>query len=252
MKVTNWRKKFFAALLAAGLLSPAAVRAAGLNVNLVTNGDFEHVNLSVTGSYNAPLILDWTGPNIFAYSHDASITSAGVVPDYADGANPPGALHWYFTANNAGSAIVDVHDPNTYFQDVDVSTGPTAAAISAGQATYGVSAYMSSYLNDADIGHVRFEFRNSASVVLASAQLDDADFGPNNVWSQSSQTGAVPLGTTTVRVSLWGTRTAGGAGADGYIDNVDFRISQVVPEPSTVGLLGACASIILGLYRPRR
>ena len=137
--------------------------AAGLGVNLVTNGGFETVNVNVTGGYSGPLVLNWTGPNLFAYSHDASVTVAGIVPDYADGADPPGAGHWYFTPNNTGgAAFTDVHDPNVYYQDIDVSTGDTAAAIANGIATYSLSAYMSSYLNDGDFGNVLAEFRNAA------------------------------------------------------------------------------------------
>jgi hypothetical protein len=253
MKVTNWRRKLSAALIAGGLLSPSAAQAAGLNVNLVTNGDFENVNLNVVGSYNGPLVLNWTGPSLFAYSHDGSSSSTGVVPDYADGADPPGAGHWYFTPNNTGSApFTDVHDPDTYFQDIDVSTGATATAIAAGQARFNLSAYMTSYLNDTDFGNVRVEFKNGGGGSLGFVQISDPDFGPNNVWSLSQLTGVVPIGTATARVSLFGTRTAGGAGADGYTDNVDFRITQV-PEPSTVAMVGASlAAGGLGFLRRRR
>src|SRR5262245_58656760 len=127
MKITDWRRKLSAARIAGGLLSPSAVHVAGLNVNLVTNGNFENVDITSLGAYNAPRILDWTGPNLFAYSHDGSNTCGScVVPDYADGADPPSAGHWYFTANNTGSApFTDVHDPDVYFQDIDVSTGET-------------------------------------------------------------------------------------------------------------------------------
>jgi hypothetical protein len=190
---------------------------------------------------------------LYAYSHDGSASAAGIVPDYADGADPPGAGHWYFTSNNTGTAaFTDVHDPNVYFQDISVSTGATGAAIAAGQARFALSAYMSSYLNDTDFGNVRVEFKDSSGGVLGVALISDPDFGPNNVWSLSSQTGDVPVGTASLRMSLYGTRTAGGAGADGYIDNVDFRISQV-PEPATLGLAGTgLLSAILGLFRRRR
>jgi len=130
MKITNWRRKLSAALMAGGLLVPSAAQSAGLNTNLVTNGDFETVNLAVTGGYNGPLVLGWTGPNLFAYSHDGSSSNAGVVPDYADGADPPNAGHWYFTPNNTNVADpTDVHDPGVYFQDISVGTGDTGAAI---------------------------------------------------------------------------------------------------------------------------
>jgi PEP-CTERM motif len=256
MKITNWRRKLLAACAAGGFIAPTMADAANLGANLVTNGDFENVNVNVTGAYGGPLVLNFTGPNLFAYSHDHSLTPTSPVtgvPDYADGADPPGAGHWYFTTNNTGVADpTDVHDPNVYFQDINVSTGATAAAIANGSATFALSAYMSSYLNDTDVGHARAEFRNAASAVIGSAQIDDSDPGPNNVWNLNFTNGLVPLGTSSVRLSLWGTRTAGGAGADGYMDNVEFIIRGVVPEPSTAILAGMGLAAVGGVLSRRR
>lgn len=249
MKIGNWCKKLFGTLVAAGLISPAAADAANLGVNLVVNGDFEHVDLATTGAYNGPLVLDWTGPNLFAYSHDGSTSNAGVVPDYADGADPPSAGHWYFTPNNAG-ALIDVHEFNTYYQDIDLSSGATASTIAAGTATFSLSAYMSSYADDTDYGNVQVDFRDGGAATIGTAIISDTlDAGSANVWNLTSTAGQVPLGTTSVRVSLFGTRTAGGAGADGYTDNVDFRI---VPEPATIALAGlGAAAAGIGLRRRR-
>jgi hypothetical protein len=252
MKINNWCRKLSATLVAGGLLAPCTAQAANLGVNLVTNGNFENVDLAVTGDYGGPRVLDWTGPNLFAYSHDGSSTSASppVVPDYADGADPPSAGHWYFTSNNGGAALNDVHDPDVFFQDIDVSTGGTAVAIGNGTATYAVEAYMSSYLNDTDVAHVRADFRNSGGTSLGMAQVDDSDPGPANVWNLNFVNGMVPAGTATVRVSLWGTRTAGGAGADGYMDNVSFII-RGVPEP-TSGALAGLGILAAGMGLRRR
>jgi hypothetical protein len=252
MKINNWFRKLSVTLVAGGLLTPCAAQAATLGVNLVTNGDFEIVDINTTGAYGSPLILNWTGPNLFAYSHDASVTStsgpAGV-PDYAEGADPPAAGHWYFTSNNAG-ALVDVRDPDTYYQDIDVSTGATGSTIAAGLAAYDLRAYMTSYLNDTDVGHVRADFRNVGGTSLGIAQIDVSDPGPENVWNLNVGSGSVPVGTATVRISLWGTRTAGGAGADGYIDNVSFSI-VAVPEPTGVVLAGVSLLAGMGLRRRR-
>ena len=248
-------------LVAGGLLVPCTANAAGLNTNLVVNGDFENVNLNITGEYHGPLVLNWTGPNLYAYSHDHSVTATsgpGGVPDYADPqpagvGDPPGAGHWYFTPNNTNTAaFTDVHDPNVYYQDIDVSTGGTATAIGLGSATYSLSAWMSSYLNDGDYGHVRAEFRNSLNATIGTAEISDIlDSGPNNVWNLTSMTGPVPVGTTSIRMSLFGTKVGGSAtgGADGYTDNIDFRILGV-PEPSSVVLVGL--GVAAGLSQRRR
>ena len=228
MKVTDLRRKLMAALAAGGMLAPGALYAANLNTNLVVNNGFETVNLAITGDYNGPLILNWSGTQGFAYSHNGSSSNAGVVPDYAEGADPPGAGNWYFTSNNA---VPDINGPGQFYQDIDVSTGDTGTVIASGFAGYSMSAWISSYLNDTDIGHVHADFRNSSGTSLGTALVSDSDPGANNVWNLNSGTGIIPIGTATVRLSVYGTRTSGGAGPDGYIDNVDFRVSEV-PLPA--------------------
>ncbi len=235
MKITNWRRSVAAALAAGGLLAPSAAHAADLAVNLAVNGGFENVDLDTVGNYNGPRILDWSGANMFAYSHNGSSSSAGVVPDYADGDDPPGAGNWYFSSNNTGvDDPTDVRAADVFYQDIDVSTGPTSIAIAAGNATYALSAYFSSYLNDNDVGNVQADFLNAGGS-LGNAVITDDDGGPNNIWNLASTNGIVPVGTTTVRLSLYGTPI--NAGADGYIDNVEFVI-RGIPEPSSAMIAG--------------
>jgi hypothetical protein len=249
MKITDWRRKLMAALVAGGFYVPCAASAADLGANLVINGDFETVNLAVTGQYNGPLVLGWTGPNLFAYSHDGSMSSKGVVADYAEGTDPPNAGHWYFTSNNTNvETPTDVRAPGVYFQDINVATGATGSAIAAGLARYDLRAFMSSYLNDNDNANVQVDFRNAGGGSLGTATLSDPDFGPNNVWSLHSIAGAVPIGTASVRMSLYGTPRNGGA--DGYIDNVVFSIARV-PEPGT-GVLAGLTFAATGAGRLRR
>ena len=229
MKVTNWRRKLAATLVAGGLMSPTAANAANLNTNLVINGTFENVDLNTFGEYAGPLVLNWSGPNLFAYSHDGS-TSAGsgqpnpndppnnfpdVVPDYAEGDDPPNAGHWYFTPNNTGFAeFTDVHDPGVYYQDIDVSTGPTATAIADGKGRANLAAYMSSYLNDTDVcicaGGIQGQCRREPR---ASPKSTDSDPGPENVWNLNNGSGAIPTGTSTLRVSRCSAHAAPRAGA---------------------------------------
>jgi hypothetical protein len=226
MKVTNWRRKLAASLAAGGLISPAAALAASLDTNLVVNGTFENVDPGVTGDYNAPKVLQWLGFDGFAYSHQPGVTG---IPDYADGADPPGAGNWYFTTNN-NPLETDFNDPGDFYQDADVSTGATGTQIASGEAAVRLSAYMSSYLDDTDFGNVHVEFRNSGGGSLGSAVISDSDPGSGNVWSLNSGAAMVPQGTATLRVSLFGTRTSGGPGADGYIDNVDVQVTDAANE----------------------
>jgi hypothetical protein len=225
MKVTNWRRKLAASLVGCGLISPTAALAANLDSPLVLNGTFESVDLGVTGDYGAPKVLQWSGTG-FAYSHQPGVTG---IPDYADGADPPGAGSWYFTTNNQPEAATgDIRTPDVVFQDIDVSTGATGTQIASGEAAVRLSAFFSSYLNDNDFGNVHVQFRNAGGSTLGTAQVSDLDPGPNNVWSLSSGAGVIPVGTTSLRVSLFGTVVNGGT--DGYIDNVDVQVTNAANE----------------------
>jgi hypothetical protein len=226
MKVTDLRRKLLASLAAGGLLAPGAAYAANLNENLVVNGGFETVDLATTSTYNSPLILNWLGGQGFAYSHDGSMSNAGVVPDFADGFDPPNPGHWYFTPNVSAPEITG---PGEFYQDINVAGGATGTEIAAGTADFSVSAYMSSYDTNNDYGNLHVDFRNGGGS-LGTALFSDTDPGPNNVWSLVYGSGAVPVGTTTVRLSIYG--TALDAGPDGYIDNVDFRITDFLPALS--------------------
>ena len=96
MKKTNRlrrrRRITLAGISTGGILAMAGgAAAAPANTNLVVNGGFENVNLQSTGGYNGPQILNWSGTAAFAYSHDGSSSSAGVVlppPPNVIGCNP--------------------------------------------------------------------------------------------------------------------------------------------------------------------
>jgi hypothetical protein len=242
------RRAALAAISGGGILAMAGGGdAAPLNSNLVVNGGFENVDLQSTGAYSGPQILDWLGAGAFAYSHDGSSSSAGVVPNYAEGGPLAGGGHWYFTSNNAGPTS-DINAAGQFFQNINVSEGATGALIASGTARFDLGAFMSSYLNDTDVGNVHVEFFDAGSASLGTAVLLDSDPGPDNVWNPNSLSGAVPIGSANVRLSLFGTRTAGGPGPDGYIDNVTF---SVVPEPSAVGLASGLFAFVMLRRRGR-
>jgi hypothetical protein len=229
MKVTNLRRKLIAALVASGMLAPTAACAANLDQNLVVNGGFEHVDLGTPGPENSPLILDWT-PSVttnsaFAYSHDPNTTG---VPDYADGDDPPNPGLWYFNSNRPVATYGYIDQPGKFYQDINVAGGNSGSLIATGLGAFSMSAYMSSYHDDADYGNVHAQFRTSSGTVLGSAVVSDSDPGPNNVWNLNSKAGSIPIGTDVVRLSLYGTKDNGiGAGPDGYIDNVEFKVTNL-------------------------
>jgi hypothetical protein len=222
MKVTDLRRKLMTALAAGGLLAPSAVYAANLNTDLVVNGGFESVDLATTTTYHAPKILNWLGGPGFAYSHDGSLNGTFVVPNYANGAAPPSSGHWYFSSNLSAP---DITAPGQFYQDINVAAGDTGTTIASGFAGFNLSAYMSSYGTDRDFGNAHVEFRSGSGASLGTAVLSDSDAGTSNVWNLNTKTGVIPIGTSTVRLSVYGTPVNGGP--DGYMDNVTFQVSVV-------------------------
>jgi hypothetical protein len=248
MKIGNWCKKLSATLVAAGIAIPTAANAAPTGTNLVVNPGFENVNInSSQGGYRAVEVLDWTdGSKVgFAYSHDGSLNGGGMpIPDYANGGPLAGGGSFYFTSNASPG---DVNAPGQVTQRIDLSTGPTAAAIPTGGATFSLSAFFSSYSTNGDLGNVHVEFFD--------APFGGASVGPpilitdNNptTWTQVSTSGLVPPTALAARISVYGSAFSGGP--DGYIDNVSFSI---VPEPSTAALVGLAAAAVPISLRRRR
>jgi hypothetical protein len=252
MKITNWCKKLSAALIAGGLIVPTAATAADLGTNLLANAGFESVNDTGTlGAYNTPQINGWTPSTPdkqgFAYSHNGSMSAGNVVPDYANGAPLASGGNWYFTPNGGPNDAV-INGPGQFYQDIDVSAGASGSAIAAGTAAYNISAFFNSYADQGDIGHLHLDFRTNAMTSLGTAEVTGVL--PLNEWSQNSRTGAIPVGTHSVRVSIFGTTPVGG-GPDGYMDNVVFSVSRI-PEPTTVALAGLGFAAGLACGRRRR
>jgi hypothetical protein len=227
MKITNWRRKLAASLVAGGLLNPAAAQAANLDTNLVINAGFENVDINTSlGGYNAVRILDWNdgSGDAFAYSHNGALDGAGAtIPDYANGGiytggtAPAGTGSFYFTSNATPG---DVTAPGQFSQNIDLSTGPSATLIAAGEAAVTLGANFSSYLGNRDFGTLHVDFLNAGGTSLGTAQVSDSD---TSTWTRDTSAGLIPVGTATARVSVFGTPLSGGP--DGYIDNVDVQLT---------------------------
>ena len=236
MKVTDLRRKLIAALAAGGLLSPSAVYAANLDTNLLANPGFESVDtnthppgtVSTDAAFLDPLILNWTGPRQgFAYSHN----NTGGTFDYANGGPLVGGGNYYFTANAVPNDFVpagDIDDPGQLYQDIDVSSGNTRTLIDTGAARYNVSGFFNTFATDNDLGHVHLNFLNGSSVSVGTAEV--VAQGPLDDWVPNAASGLIPAATRTVRVSIFGDPVS--AGPDAYIDNVDFRVSSAVYQPT--------------------
>jgi len=235
MKVTNIRRKLAAALVAGGMFMPIDAHGAGLDVNLVINGDFENVDYGNIGNYNAPDIQDWGGATVGgAYSHTGFTGTGqpGPTADYANGGlyttGTPfsGGGDFYFTPGNRGNQSLT----NAISQNIDVSTGASGSLITTGNAAFKVSALFNSFGGQTDHGVIDLEFLNSGSTVLSAAQLTPGSVNFTE-WTSLSTAGVIPAGTATVRVSAWGVLDAGGS-SDGYMDNIDFQVTDELILPA--------------------
>jgi hypothetical protein len=225
MKITNWRRKLAAALAAGGLMSPAAVSAANLDTNIVVNPGFENTSAS-TCCYGAAQFLSWDAGTQrgFAYTYSQG---------YDEGGPLAGGGTYYFSGNaegdpNGAFPIAEVQAPGQVSQDIDVSAGPSGALIASGEAAIRLSAFMTSYLNDFDVGNVQVDFLTAGNVNLGSAKIRDLDSGHKNVWNQTTGRSGVPVGTAKLRVSVFADQRT--FGPDGYIDNVDVQVTSGLDE----------------------
>jgi hypothetical protein len=242
MKITSFTRRLAATLVAGGVFVSTAI-AAPLGTNLIENPGFEIVG--TTGSNGAYLDApgsswsDGLGTN-YAYAHSTG---------YANGTLASGGLYFFNPNFASGVPGGDVRNPGEVAQLIDVSSGDTAAAIASGTAAFSLSGYFSSYRDQGDIGFMQIDFLDGASMMLGSpVVLSDSDA---TTWTFESTSGAVPVGTASILVSLYGSNPFTGGGPDGYIDNVSLVISAV-PEPTTIALAGlGCVGLGL-LSRHRR
>ena len=203
---------------------------APLDTNLVLNPGFEDVDPTVTGSYSSLKALDW--------DDDAVAFTFRYNQNWDNGTPPPGTGLRYFNGYSHAA------------QEIDVSTGDAAAAIAAGTAEYDLSAYFSSYSSQRDYGTIDLLLLDGSGGTLGTDTITDGD---STQWSLEAATGAVPVGTATVRIDIYGTARSGDP--DGYIDNVDFRITGAappIPEPATMCALGLAVAGLGGYIKRRR
>jgi hypothetical protein len=222
MKVTNWRRTLAANLVACGLLAPSAAFAQSLNTNVLANPSFENVGAE-TCCYNASRILDWDDGTQPGWAYNYAV--------YYDAGGPlAGGGTYYFTSNAnsliGGEFAPDVTQPGQVSQNVSLS-GAAAAQIASGEAAVKLKAFFTSYDDDSDVGHLHVEFLNSSGGSLGSTEIA-ATQDPITAWHQVNGVGFIPVGTVTLKTSVYGTSNQ--FGPDGYIDLVDVQVADAEDE----------------------
>ena len=216
MKVTNWRRKLAATLVAGGMLAPSALNAASLDTPLAFNPGFELVDLGVMCCYNnsATRIQGWSdGTNRgFAYN---------INQGYDDGGPLAGGGIYYFVAGADVTGNAPISGPGEVTQNISVSAGATGAQIALGEAAVSLSAFFTSYLGQNNHGSVHVEFRNAGGTSLGSTVLTAKIPRP---WHQERAAAFIPVGTATLRTSLYGDAN------NAYIDNVDVQVTNAANE----------------------
>ena len=197
------------------------VEAANLDTNLVANPGFEFVDDATTCCYlSAAVKIDsWTSGTKpgFAYNYGLGFDDGGPLSG--------GGTYFFGPATGTdGEQDVDyfpVLNPGEVSQDLDVSGGTTlnetGPLIASGQAAVVLSGFFTSYNGQNDrFGTMQVDFLNAGGTSLGSTLITSA-LDPNP-WHKERKAAVIPVGTATLRASLFGTFF------NAYIDNVDVRV----------------------------
>lgn len=230
------------------LVLAAQSQAASLNTNLVRNGSFESITASV-GDYGSRGVTDWTPGFPVGAAYNYNTGYAAGLPSQVPGFAGIDEGDYFYWGGGTGASF-------TISQDIDVSTGDTAAAIGGGAATFSLSGFFSSYTNQGDNATITAQFLGAGASELgvsgaiggSDALLNTDPFG-NPLWGYEVVNGIVPVGTQTVRISILSTRLGGGYN-DAYVDLVDFQIGGTpVPVPAAIWLAGSALAGLAGFRR---
>jgi hypothetical protein len=111
--------------------------------------------------------------------------------------------------------------PGEVAQNIDVSTEQTATQIASGEAAVVLSGFFTSYNGQNLLGSLHVEFLNSGGTSLGATVVTAATPRP---WHQERGVALVPVGTATLRASLFGNNN------NAYIDNIDARVTNAANE----------------------
>lgn len=220
------------AVLAGGLAFVGAAEA----VELVVDGSFENTTsanpadiVKLGGTTNPGIGGGWSIFSTYVYTTQYTQPLTNGVGVAIGGAQflrpyPPGT----FGVNNSSDTV-------TQMVSLTASTTLTPAKIDAGQGTYTMSAWFSSYLTQGDYSDLTLEFQDAQGNLAGNdvalggqAFVAALPTGPNGkypnakYWGQDVQSGTVPAGARKALIKIHATAASGAP--DGYVDLVSLDV----------------------------
>jgi phosphoesterase family protein len=208
-----------ALVMSGGLTLSVSVAAAATGTNLILNPDAE-TGTCTTSGYDAMTLPGWV---VTTGAADAVCYGASGFPSSGT-AGPSNRGMAFF----AGGATGD----STMTQTVSVAS--SAGAIDGGGVTYSLSGWLGGWSTQNDRVAVSAVFRNAAGARVGTAGLaavTSTDRGNTTELLQRTASGAVPVGTRSIVVSLTFSWTSGST-TDGYADNLSLTLSTTVSPPT--------------------
>ncbi len=216
------------AVLAGGLVFMGPAEA----TELIQDGSFENTTKSsnpivkIGGIVNPGVGQGWSTFSTYLYS--TLYTLPG----------PTGSGNAYLRPYPSGDHGIP-HSSDTVKQSVSLTTGTTLtpAKIDAGSATFTMSAWFSSYIEQGDYSDLTLQFLSDTDqAVGAPVALGGNDFvtaipvAMNSKypdakdWAKDTQTGVIPSGARKAQVTIHSTSASGSP--DGYVDLVSFDVED--------------------------
>ena len=201
------------ALLGAALVCAPTAVAATTGGNLILNGD------ATAGRCTT----DWTaattlpGWSIDSGSPDLICSSAGSFGYPAGTADAA-----FYAPGNQGDGSVEQ----------TVSVASAASAIDGGSVDYNLSAWLGGWTTDAGYTVLSASFRNASGAQLGTAALPtvtESDRGGKTEFLARSATGAIPVGTRSIKVTL---AFVDSAAETGYAEHLSLTLNTAVTAPT--------------------
>ena len=248
MKSKLVRKRMGLAVLSGGLAFVGGVNA----TELITDGSFENTSSSslpvvkVGGKDNPDIGQGWSTFSTYLYS-----------TQYTMPGPPDSGLAFLRPYPSGTYGVTQSSDHVQQLVDLTSGTTLTPSKIDAGQASFTMSAWFSSYRAQGDYSELTLQFLTAADVAVGDPLiLGGSDFVANiptesnsrypdaKDWGQDVRTGTVPAGARHARVSIQATSVSGAP--DGYVDVVSLDVvdasaggpfvSAAVPANNAIGV----------------